>query len=107
MKLLAQTDWDDVEFDWGYTFSFPYCIKWYQLPSGGFLRCSQPYRVTIVRDHWWQDGVQKKGLLGDVHTVPMSYGEIFSDMLNKGLAQKEVTELMKALKDLTNGKITK
>ena len=103
MKLLAQTEWDDVGFDMGYTYSFPYCVKWYQLPSGGFLRSSQPYRVTIVRDHWWRAGIKKRELGGDVHTVPMSFDKVFSDMLNKGLAQEEVTELMK---DLTNGEIT-
>ena len=97
MKLLAQADWDDVDFAWGYTSSLPYSVKWYELPSGGFLRSSQPYKTRIVRNHWWQAGIKETKLAGDVHTEPMTYDQVFSDMLNKGLAQDEVTELMEAL----------
>ena len=99
MKLLAQTDWNDVDFAMGYTFSFPYCVKWYELPSGGFLRSSQPYETMIIRKHWWQEGIEKTELKGDVHTVPMSCDEMIADMLNKGLAQDEAGALGETLGD--------
>ena len=97
MKLLAQTDWDDVAFDMGYTYAFPYCVKWYELPSGNFLRSSQPYKTKIIREHWWQTGIKKRVLAADPHTVPMSCDEMIADMLNKGLAQDEVEALAETL----------
>ena len=95
MKLLAQTDWDDVDFAMGYTFSFPYCIKWYRLPSGGYLRSSQPYETKRKRTGWFKPAIVTK-YLGDPHTVPMTADQTISDMINKGLDQDEVTKLMYA-----------